>query len=453
MTDNRSSQEATANNCDPTMPHISNTDNSRQTQEMPSNSTLPNINARTAFNFGMRTAERSRMLADNISSTIERNWPLIQHAAPSISLTSFLMHGLQSPMRPIILPSSNIINLEEHSSNLLQVVQVRTTSPNESTHQHHAHGSVNIPVGNQNNNNNDNHGLENIAINNDQISPETRSMLKMLQQYIPFILILLFKFLYDHKTEILMFIALIVMFIYANSNLKREIAKQHNRNGWLLLLMLCYIVACIVFVAYTLELHTLAPYAQPLTMWDLLCYIVVMDFFLKLITIVCKILLTCLPVRLLAFQNRGKYYLMMEATSQLYRSVAPIQPCLYYLFETYQGPEKIVGILFSAVYAIVKGNDLLPRLKLFRTAIWKVFQNVSLGVSPSKEQLIASGGICAICHEKYSMPVRLHCKHIFCEVCVSTWLDRERSCPLCRASITDDPIYRDGHTTHFIQLY
>lgn len=85
-----------------------------------------------------------------------------------------------------------------------------------------------------------------------------------------------------------------------------------------------------------------------------------------------------------------------------------------------------------------------------------VYSNVylqSLGVSPSKEQLIASGGICAICHEKYSMPVRLHCKHIFCEVCVSTWLDRERSCPLCRASITDDPIYRDGHTTHFIQLY
>lgn len=51
------------------------------------------------------------------------------------------------------------------------------------------------------------------------------------------------------------------------------------------------------------------------------------------------------------------------------------------------------------------------------------------------------------------MPIKLYCKHIFCEACVLTWLDRERSCPLCRAEITDDPIYRDGHTTHFIQLY
>jgi len=174
---------------------------------------------------------------------------------------------------------------------------------------------------------------------------------------------------------------------------------------------------------------------------------------------------------------QGKYYLMVEATSQLYRCVAPVQPWLYYLFEAYQGPEKIVGIFFSVMYTMSKGSDVLSRLKLFRTAVWKLFQNVvrsiltmqimidifdchiinnvlqSLGVSPSKEQLIASGGICAICHEEYTMPVRLHCKHIFCEMCVSTWLDRERSCPLCRASITDDPIYRDGHTTNFIQLY
>lgn len=166
---------------------------------------------------------------------------------------------------------------------------------------------------------------------------------------------------------------------------------------------------------------------------------------------------------------------MVEATSQLYRCVAPVQPWLYYLYEAYQGPEKLVGIFFSVMYTMSKGSDLLSRLKLFRTAVWKLFQNVvrskfvfihlrspyrcigdvlqSLGVSPSKEQLVASGGICAICHEEYTMPVKLHCKHIFCEMCVSTWLDRERSCPLCRASITDDPIYRDGHTTNFIQLY
>lgn len=67
---------------------------------------------------------------------------------------------------------------------------------------------------------------------------------------------------------------------------------------------------------------------------------------------------------------------MVEATSQLYRCVAPVQPWLYYLFGTYQGPEKIIGIFFSVMYSMSKGNDILLRLKLFRTAVWKLFQNV-----------------------------------------------------------------------------
>ena len=34
-----------------------------------------------------------------------------------------------------------------------------------------------------------------------------------------------------------------------------------------------------------------------------------------------------------------------------------------------------------------------------------------------------------------------------------TWFDRERTCPMCRAQVTDDPEWRDGATSFFIQLY
>ncbi|XP_029666413.1 RING finger and transmembrane domain-containing protein 2-like [Formica exsecta] len=461
MDENRPIEGASRGNCDLIMPDISDSNEDRQIQELPAGTryTLGNINPGTAFNFGVRTAERSRIFADNISSTIQGIRPLIQQAAPNISLTSLLtIHGLRNQVHPVALPSdSYVINLEEPITNSTR------NEPMRNHHHHHitstlsndlssnVHEGANEIIESQNNNN----ASENNTANNNnvQIGPETRAMLKQLQQYVPFVTILLAKSLYDHRAGIFMFVVLLITFIHANNDLKREIAKQHNRSWSLLMLILCYIIACIMFVGYTFDLHAFAPYAEPLTIWDLLCYVTVMDFFLKLITIMCKVLLTCLPVRLLAFQNRGKYYLMVEATSQLYRCVAPVQPWLYYLFETYQGPEKIVGIFFSVMYTMSKGSDLLSRLKLFRTAVWKLFQNVSLGVSPSKEQVIASGGICAICHEEYTTPVKLHCKHIFCETCVSTWLDRERSCPLCRASITDDPIYRDGHTTHFIQLY
>ncbi|RLU26587.1 hypothetical protein DMN91_000383 [Ooceraea biroi] len=464
MAENRP-EETTEANSNPMSTRVTSLNENRQTQGLPNTIryTLPSMNPATALNFSVRTAERSRTFADNISSTIEGIRPFIQQAAPNLSFTSFLaIHGLRNHVHAVTSPSdSYIINLEEAPTG-------GTGSQVESMrhHHHHHHHHVTVTpadhsgneaahqiVNSQNNNGNNNASEDATANSNVQISVEGRAMLKQLQQYVPFITILLAKSLYDHRAGILMFIVLLITFVHANNDLKREIAKQHNRSWSLLMLILGYITACIVFVGYTFDLHTLAPYAEPLTIWDLLCYVAMMDFFLKLITVVCKILLTCLPVRLLAFQNRGKYYLMVEAASQLYRCVAPVQPWLYYLYEAYQGPEKIVGIFFSVMYTMSKGSDLLTRVKLFRTAVWKLFQNVSLGVSPSKEQLIASGGICAICHEEYSTPVRLHCKHIFCEICVSTWLDRERSCPLCRASITDDPIYRDGHTTNFIQLY
>lgn len=462
MAENGGPTEETANGqCDSRMPHISTSNENRQIHESP-RYTLASISSGTAFNFGVRTAERSRIFAGNISSTIQGIRPLIQQAAPNITLSSLLaIHGLRNQVHPAALPSdSYVINLEDPATN---GANGSHDEPARSHHHHHHHHHIALPSNFSSNahetasevveNHSNNNASENTANGNVQLGPETRAMLKHLQQYVPFVTILLAKGLYDHRAGILTFVVLLVTFIHANNDVKREIAKQHNRSWSLLMLILCYITACIVFVVYTFNLYTLAPYAEPLTIWDLLCYVTVMDFFLKLITIVCKVLLTCLPVRLLAFQNRGKYYLMVEAMSQLYRCVAPVQPWLYYLLETYQGPEKVVGIFFSIMYTMSKGSDLLSRLKLFRTAAWKLFQNVSLGVSPSKEQLIASGGICAICHEEYTTPVRLHCKHIFCETCVSTWLDRERSCPLCRASITDDPIYRDGHTTHFIQLY
>lgn len=447
------------------VPHISSANDINQshgllmTHSSSGTRMAPPLSNIRGFNFGARTMERSRVLTNNISSSIQ----------PAISLTSLLhLERFQNIARTMASSSdSYIINVED------QPTESRV-SHDPPVHDHHhqttardnflnnIREAANEVVGenqnnstniNMNNNNNNNNNTEQDSTERIQISPETRALIRAFIHYTPFVLILLAKGLYDHRTGVLNFIVLLVTFNHANNVLKREIAKQQNRSWMSLLLITCYIIACIMFINFKFETHIFAPYTQALTMGELLWSVLVTDFVLKLVTIVCKVLLTCLPAKLLALQKRGKYYLMVEATSQLYRCVAPVQPWLYYFFEAYQGPEQFLAVFFSVLYTMTKGSDLLSRVKLFRTAVWKLLQNVNLGVSPSKDQLVASGGICVICHEEYSMPVRLHCKHIFCETCVSTWLDRERSCPLCRASITDDPIYRDGHTTYFIQLY
>ena len=41
---------------------------------------------------------------------------------------------------------------------------------------------------------------------------------------------------------------------------------------------------------------------------------------------------------------------------------------------------------------------------------------------------------CTICCE-YDCAVELNCKHSFCENCISTWYDKNQTCPLCRTDI------------------
>ena len=46
-------------------------------------------------------------------------------------------------------------------------------------------------------------------------------------------------------------------------------------------------------------------------------------------------------------------------------------------------------------------------------------------------------------------PVRLACGHIFCEDCVAEWMQRERTCPLCRSIVrtSREHVGGDGATT------
>ncbi|XP_047353539.1 RING finger and transmembrane domain-containing protein 2-like isoform X1 [Vespa velutina] len=407
------------------------------------------------FNFGRRTNQHSRVLA-NLSSTFQEIRPFIERTrtSPRIALSSLLnLQRLQNQSRTV-LPSTDtyVINVDDQTTSNI-------TMHNQPAHDHHNHRTTTTDnflnnireaaneVAAETHNNNGDESAQNRL----QRNPEAAELLRILQRYVPYILILLVKGIYDHRAGILNFIVLLSTFICANNDLKHEIAKQQNRSWTSLLSIMCFIAGCFLFLNVMFEIHIFT--TQPLSISELLWSVVVTDFVLKLITIVFKVILTCLPVRLLAFHKRGKFYVMVEATSQLCRCVAPIQPWTYYLTETYQGPERIVGIFLSAVYTISKGNDLLSCVTLFIKTLLKLVHNMSLGESPSVEQLLDSGGICAICHEEYNSPIRLNCQHIFCEVCVLTWLTRGRSCPLCRAPIADDAIYHDGHTTLFVQLY
>ncbi|XP_053698286.1 E3 ubiquitin-protein ligase RNFT1 [Sabethes cyaneus] len=290
--------------------------------------------------------------------------------------------------------------------------------------------------------------------------PEARVMIDTFARYIPLMFILITKLCYDHLDGIIHFLALLMTFSHANWVVRQEISKQAQKRIMVLLRELIFIVLALVVVGFLLErkniflsIMFMPDLSEPLSLKSLLFSVCMSDLVLKLLTIIVKIVVTLMPPSVIEYKSRGKIYLMTEALSQLYRSAAPIQPWLIFLFESYSGSEKIVGVILSAVYMVAKSSDLLDRIKFCKWSVIKLLQKTSYGTIPSKEQLQACGGQCPICHDSFNSPVLLECNHIFCELCVGTWFDREQTCPLCRAKIVDDPSYRDGATTFFLQLY
>lgn len=69
-------------------------------------------------------------------------------------------------------------------------------------------------------------------------------------------------------------------------------------------------------------------------------------------------------------------YFFIEAISQLYRSLITIQPWVFYLMQSYEGSEKMVGMFLTSVYGISKVVEILVRLQLFKNATWTLLQSV-----------------------------------------------------------------------------
>lgn len=310
--------------------------------------------------------------------------------------------------------------------------------------------------------------------------PEAAGVIKSAEKYIPFILIIAAKCFFDHATGIFVFFALLVTFHHANSVVKSEVSRRARQNNWALLAVLVNLVACMIFIHFVFadsKLFTLSVF-MPLStklesFTELLWIVAINDFMLKYVAVISKIFVVLLPPIALPYRKRGNYFLFIEMTSQLHRSLVPIQVWLLYLLQggltlsagaverasvesspytTYFS--TFMGIILMVAYVVVKGKLIYAHFTSWRLAASKLWQCTRYGSSPSDQDLKANGGgVCPICHDSIKEPAMLHCKHIFCEECVSTWFDRERTCPMCRAQITEDPAWRDGATSLFVQLF
>lgn len=166
---------------------------------------------------------------------------------------------------------------------------------------------------------------------------------KVLLKYVPFVLILLAKAVYDFHEGIFILVILFGTFTHANTTVKHEALKRARRSIWTLSVELCYIFVCIISIHYLFEddLHNfnmilnlvlIRTFNHPLTVLNLLWIVTItgkfqklpliryciflppclyimlsLDFTLKLITVMIKIMLTMLPGRIIEFIKRVLY--------------------------------------------------------------------------------------------------------------------------------------------------
>ncbi|XP_013174143.1 PREDICTED: RING finger and transmembrane domain-containing protein 2 isoform X2 [Papilio xuthus] len=430
-------------------------------------------------------------LGDRLNSVFREIRPLVEHARMGnnarLSLPTWLPRntpgthqtgdGVQRPQSSIahvnLGPASQTYVVTERGTPLAQRSQSTThgvsASPSNNSNiseQGQENQEVNVPV-NPSNNNNVHDNADNDSQSDDlnqQVTPlvvlDMRAALNFMIRYAPFYLILFIKLIYDSREGIFTFCVLFCTFTHCNSLVRREHGKQANRSILALFCELVFTVCCIGVVHFLFGHGKLLPnvimfpgYTEPIDVWELLWLVILTDLVVKIVTVDVKILVTMMPAFLLPFQKRGKVYLFTEAVSQLYRALLTIQPWVFFLMQSYEGSEKMVGMFLTSIYVIAKVVEVLVRLRLFKNATWTLLQSVNLGTKPTGEQLVSAGDSCPICHDDYTTPVRLGCSHIFCELCISAWLDREHTCPLCRAKVADEPTWRDGSTTHDFQLY
>ncbi|XP_061528750.1 RING finger and transmembrane domain-containing protein 2 isoform X3 [Phycodurus eques] len=151
---------------------------------------------------------------------------------------------------------------------------------------------------------------------------------------------------------------------------------------------------------------------------------------------------------------RGKFYLLIEELSQLFRALVPIQLWYKYIMPEEPSASYFLGATLIIIYSLCKSFDICGRASTLRKALVLLCYSQSYGVRAGSQQCSEAGDVCAICQADFREPVALLCQHVFCEECLNSWLDRERACPLCRATVVETVrCWKDGTTSAHFQIY
>ncbi|CAL9123244.1 unnamed protein product [Musa textilis] len=290
---------------------------------------------------------------------------------------------------------------------------------------------------------------------------DIQQIARWIEQILPFSLLLLVVFIRQHLQGFFVTIWIAAVMFKSNDILRKQTALKGERKISVL------IAITLVFMIHVFGVYwwyrnddllyplVMLPPKEILPFWHAIFIIMVNDTMVRQAAMVvkCFLLMYYKNSRGHNYRKQGQMLTLVEYFLLLYRALLPT-PVWYRFFLN-----KEYGSLFSSLttglYLTFKLTSVVEKVQSFFSALKALSRKVHYGSSATTEQVIAAGDLCAICQEKMHAPILLHCKHIFCEDCVSEWFERERTCPLCRALVkpADLRSFGDGSTSLFFQLF
>jgi hypothetical protein len=267
-----------------------------------------------------------------------------------------------------------------------------------------------------------------------------RPFLEGVGNALPFLMLLLVQFFSQHVLGILALVWFSLVLHRINETLKAAVAQPTSAHPPTLLVRIG-ILACNVLLAEFLFASDevwrcwwripLPPVGQALTLPAALWLIVHNQYLLVFTFCAIKTVFIC-SVCSTWNERRIKECLgFIESICCVWLQLLPVLVWSKYLHD-----ERIGGSVqpFVIIYFSIKLRMCRQHFIRVRSAFTAaVARRCPFGryMNPSE----CADRECAICLEGLNVPLKLPCDHIFCEVCLMTWVQREATCPCCRAVV------------------
>lgn len=302
----------------------------------------------------------------------------------------------------------------------------------------------------------------NIAEEEDEESPESpgyldfTACLSIIKKILPFVVLLLLRWLWEHRTGIFVLIGLFLAFLHFNKTIIRNVSLRDRRHVTSVvanMLFLALNVHIVYYVFHKEHLYRCLYFMSPVldnTVWDVMWAVGITDFMVKFVVMLVKCVCVIQWRCLVPYKTRGKWYMLLENISHFYRILLPFPRWISFFMEDNQG--LIMSLVLCGAYIVIKVFQVFSKVRKLWQVVRFFFKDQYYGTLVSKSEL--SDSQCPICQEDIEEPIMLHCKHVFCDECITSWFDRHPTCPMCRARITTaPPIWRDGSTSAFVQFF